>query len=527
MAYNNNYLLPIKRLGQACLLAGLGLSTLSMGAVAEDKPERPNIVIMLSDNLGYGDLGSYGGGITRGAPTPRLDALAEEGMRFTNFNVEAECTPSRSSLMTGRMPIRSGTTRAVPVPGLPVGLAPWEYTIAEMLKDQGYNTAMYGKWHLGYVEDRLPINQGFDEWWGFPFSTDVSWFPDAVGFDPDLFETPRLYEGKAGEGIKLLQPYDKTVRPFIDSIIAEKSVAYIKEHAGDEEPFFLYIPWSLVHHPSIAHPDFQGKSGAGKYGDAMMEHDHRVGQVLDAIKEAGISDNTLVIYASDNGPDRAEYPYVGNSGQYRGYLGTVHEGSIRTPMIARWPNKIPAKVATNEIVSINDIFPTVASIVGGEVPDDRAIDGVDQKDFFLGKQEKSNRESVLFLAGEHITGVKWRQFKIYMHGESPDIDKRGYQELWAPQAYNLQLDPQERHDIALQNLWLLAAGLKPVFEYVYSVEKYGLILPGGDKPEVYEVSNIPFYSPEALELTMSSIKKEAVKQMIKDKFNQLVGKEGK
>ena len=469
--------------------------------------QRPNIVIMLSDNLGFGDPGVYGGGITRGAPTPHIDQLAAEGMRFTNFNVEAECTPSRSALMTGRMPIRSGTTRAIPVPGLPVGLSPWEYTLAEMLSDRGYRTAIFGKWHLGYVPERLPLNQGFDEWWGFPFSTDVAWYREAVGFEPSLFQVPRLYQGRKGGQLQALEPYDASVRPFIDSRIAEKSVAYINAHAEDEKPFFLYIPWSLVHHPSSPHPDFAGKSGAGRYGDAMIEHDHRVGQVLAAIREAGIEDHTLVIYASDNGPDRAEYPYVGNSGPYRGYLGTVHEGSIRTPMVIRWPGQVPADTVSNDIISINDIFPTLATIVGGRIPDDRAMDGVDQSAFILGRQPESNRESLLFFAGERLMAAKWRQFKIYFYGESPEIDQRAYQELWAPEAYNLELDPGEYHDLALQNLWLLSPALRPVFEYVHSVQQYGLILPGGSEPEIFETS-VPFFSDPSLAATMSVIKQQ-------------------
>jgi arylsulfatase len=471
---------------------------------------------MLSDNLGYGDLGIYGGGAIRGAATPNIDQLAAQGMRFTNFNVEAECTPSRSALMTGRMPIRSGTFRAVPIPGLPVGLSPWEYTIAEMLSDQGYNTAIYGKWHLGYAQERLPLNHGFDEWWGFPFSTDVSWYPDAVGFDSALFGTPRLMEGRKGEGIRELEPYDKSNRPFIDQMIAEKSIAYIERQSNTDEPFFLYIPWSLVHHPSIAHPDFQGKSGAGKFGDAMLEHDYRVGQVLEAIDKAGIADNTLVIYASDNGPDRAEYPYIGDTGPYRGFLGTVHEGSVRTPMMMRWPGRIDAGRVSNEIVSIKDIFPTVAAIVGGEVPDDRVIDGVDQSVFVQGKQDHSNRESVLFFAGEKLMAVKWRQFKVYLRGESPEIDQRGYRQLWAPEAYNLELDPKEQHDLALQNLWLMSPTFKVMFEYVYSVEQYGLILPGGEKPEVFTTS-VPMFSDAALNRTMEAIKTQAMKDMVREK----------
>jgi arylsulfatase len=341
-----------------------------------------------------------------------------------------------------------------------------------------------------------------------------------VGFEPALFDTPRLYEGKKGEGVKALQPYDTSVRPYIDEVIAEKSVAYIEQHADSDKPFFLYIPWSLVHHPSIAHPDFQGKSGAGKFGDAMLEHDHRVGQVLDAIDRAGIANNTLVIYASDNGPDRAEYPYVGDTGPYRGYLGTVHEGSVRTPMMMRWPDNVPRGTVNNEIISISDIFPTIASIVGGEMPDDRAIDGVDQSAFVLGQQEKSNRESVMFFAGEQLMAVKWRQFKIYLHGESAEIDERGYHDLWAPEAYNLELDPKESHDLALQNLWLMSPALKGLFEYVYSVEQYGLILPGGDKPEVYTTS-VPLFSDPALERTMKAIKSQAVKDMVREKLEAI------
>jgi arylsulfatase len=315
------------------------------------------------------------------------------------------------------------------------------------------------------------------------------------------------------------------VRPYVDSIIAEKSVQFIADNAGAEQPFFLYIPWSLVHHPSIAHPDFQGKSGAGKFGDALIEHDHRVGQVLQALRDNNLEDNTVVIYASDNGPDRAEYPYIGDTGPFRGYLGTVHEGSIRTPFMVRWPGRITAGRVSNEIVTMTDVFPTLAALVGGDVPDDRAIDGVNQLPFFLGEQNNSNRESAIYFAGEQLMAVKWRQFKIYLYGEQPGIDQRGYQRIWAPRAYNLELDPKEQHDLALQNLWLVASALKPAFEYTYSVEKYGLILPGGDKPEVFE-TDIPFHTSGSLELVMDALKKQAMKQMVRDKWQNLVGEDG-
>ncbi len=231
-----------------------------------EEARRPNVVLMLSDNLGYGELGSYGGGAIRGAPTPRLDRLAAKGLRLTNFNVEVECTPSRSALMTGRMPVRSGTWRAQAA-GLPGGLAPWEVTIAESLSRAGYATAIYGKWHLGSTEGRYPTDQGSDEWWGFPFSTNVATFVDQVGWDPSAQEVPQLVEGRRGESVQPVEPYTKENRRFIDERIAAKSAAYIREHANDEQPFFLFVSWSLVHHPYLPHPDFEGASGNGVFAD--------------------------------------------------------------------------------------------------------------------------------------------------------------------------------------------------------------------------------------------------------------------
>jgi len=235
--------------------------------------DRPNIVLMLSDNIGYGDFGCYGGGIIRAAPTPNLDQLADEGIRFTNFNVEAECTPSRSALLTGRYAIRSGTTRAIPIQGLPQGLASWEVTLAEILKEEGYSTAIFGKWHLGKEEGRFPIDQGFDEWWGISNSTGNVMWPDAVGYEPAYTKKFNILEGSPQDGIRAVRPYDMAMRPLMDATIQEKSVAYIEEHKADEDPFFLYIPWTAMHHPYVPHADFAGQSGNGEYADMMIEHD--------------------------------------------------------------------------------------------------------------------------------------------------------------------------------------------------------------------------------------------------------------
>jgi len=498
-------------IGRATLLGIAGLVLFSMSAAFAG--QKPNIVFMLSDNLGYGDLGSYGGGLIRGAPTPQLDKLAAEGIRFTNFNVEAECTPSRSALMTGRLAVRSGTMRAVGVPGLPGGLAPWEVTIAEVLSDEGYDTAIYGKWHLGGQAARVPTEQGFDEWWGFPFSTGVTWFQESYkehNYEPGLKHPSYILEGRKGEKLKKVKVYDEEMRPFVDETIAQKSVKYIKEHADSERPFFLYIPWSLVHHPSLPHPDFAGKSRSGRFADAVLEHDYRVGQVVKAIDEAGIADNTIVIYASDNGPDRAEYPLVGDPGPYRGYLGTVHEGSIRTPMFIRWPNKVPAGTATNEIVSIHDFFPTLANLAGGEIPADRVIDGKDQTELFLGKTDKSARESILFFSGDTIMAMKWRQFKIYLTGEGAGRWERKIDKLWSPEIYNLQQDPKESNDVAGREMWLM----EPVFKELMRVAKFGLVEPGGDKPTRFSLET-PYYNWTQMELSLGALQKQAIKKNVK------------
>lgn len=478
---------------------------------------------MLSDNLGYGDLGAYGGGATRGAPTPRLDALAAQGMRFTNFNVEAECTPSRSALMTGRYAIRSGTTRAMPVPGIPQGLAPWEYTMAEMLKDAGYDTAMFGKWHIGASPGRFPTDQGFDSWWGFPNSTDVARFPEAVGFDPALVPKFYLYEGTAADGAEPVEEYTIARRPFIDETIENKAIDYIDQHAQAKEPFFLFIAWSLVHHPSLPHPDFAGVSGNGRYADVMMEHDFRVGRILDAIDSAGLAEDTLVVYASDNGPDRAEYPYVGDTGPYRGFLGSLHEGSVRTPMMLRWPGTVGSQQVSNEIIAIHDFFPTFAKLAGGTVPDDRAVDGVDQSTLILGASDKSARESVLFFHDDTLLAVKWKQFKIYLRNEGVEIEDKSYHDLWAPEIYNTMQDPKEANNIVHDgNLWMMAPLLHEVMPFVYGVDKYGLIQPGADERSDAQV-NIPFFKQSLMERSLRELKKQHIMKKVHELSGGLIG----
>jgi arylsulfatase len=494
------------------LLACVAALTCAFAARADERP--PNVVLMLSDNLGFGEIGVYGGGALRGAPTPRLDRLAAEGLRFTNFNVEVECTPSRSALLTGRMPVRSGTWRAAS-PGLPGGLAPWEVTLAETLSDAGYATALFGKWHLGDAPGRYPTDQGFDRWWGFPFSTNVAAYTTQVGFDPAAAKVPHLMEGERGQEVRQVEPYTLENRPLIDERIAQKSIAYLRERAEEERPFFLFVSWSLVHHPYLPHPEFAGRSGNGPFADVMVEHDHRVGQVLDALQEAGIADDTIVIYASDNGPDSAHYPAVSNSGPYRGYLGSAYEGSIRTPLIVRWPTRVSPDRSTNEIVALVDLFPTLAKLAGAKVPDDRVIDGMDQTALLLGTTDRSARESVLIFSGRTLLAVKWRRFKVFFTGDDPSPRDRSWRRLWAPLAYNVEQDPREEVEITIDNLWLLQPVARKIYEFLFSVEGEGLILPGGDEPEDATVE-IPFQSQDEIERSMSAIKWRIMKQRAKE-----------
>ena len=278
--------------------------------------------------------------------------------------------------MTGRLPIRSGIGKALAA-GAPGGLHPWEITIAEMLGNAGYRTAIFGKWHLGTGEGRLPTDQGFDEWFGFE-TTDIIYWTGNAGVP--LKDVDYIREAKKGEIPRNVRLYDEDTRRQIDRMVTDRAVDYIARNANGDRPFFLYVPFAFAHHPALAHPDFKGKSPAGEFGDSLLEHDHNVGRILDALTAAGIADDTMVVWASDNGPSPlptvTPWWTIGDSGPWRGEIGTVLEGNIRTPCIIRWPGRIPAGRVSNQIVAIVDLFPTLARIAGGKVPTDRPIDGV-------------------------------------------------------------------------------------------------------------------------------------------------------
>jgi arylsulfatase A-like enzyme len=317
-----------KSIWHGLLLASFAALTVVSTPVAAQQPKKPNIVFMLMDNLGYGELGVYGGGILRGAPTPRIDTLASEGMRLLNFNVEAQCTPSRSALMTGRFSIRSGTYE-VPYGGVPDGLTQWEVTIAELLSAQGYATGMWGKWHLGSAEERFPTHQGFDEWYGIPRTYDEALWPSLnetksmwpsvgskQGWDAKVVHPEHIYEARKGEKARQVAELNLDNRRTMEAEITNRTVDFIKRNASASKPFYAYVSFSLMHMPTLPNPEFAGKTGNGDWADCLAEMDYRTGQILDAIKAAGIEDNTVVIFASENGPEGTN-PWQGDSGPWR------------------------------------------------------------------------------------------------------------------------------------------------------------------------------------------------------------------
>ncbi len=471
------------------LLACALLSCFS-AAYAQDKP---NIVLVFMDNFGWGEPGFNGGGIIRGAATPRLDSLAAEGLRLTNFNVEAQCTPSRAAIMSGRYAIRGGNG-TIPLGGGVYGLVQWEITMAEMLADAGYATAMFGKWHLGHTEGRFPTDQGFDEWYGIPNSSDESAWEALDGYAESGVEGTYVYEGKKGSSPRQVMAYNLEQRPLIDLELTKRSIDFMRRQVKADRPFYLFVPYTQTHYPALPHPDFAGRTGNGRWADVLAQVDAYNGMLLDAIDELGIRDETLFIFTADNGPEAVpegtntaaiDYPVPGTAGPWRGTLFTGFEGSLRVPFVARWPGKISAGGVSDEIVHEMDLFPTFARIADGTVPDDRVIDGVDQTDFFLGRQAKSNREGLIVYMGNEVWGVKWRNWKLNLKEQETVFS--GTIDYGLARVYNLYKDPGETQNVLFPETWVPKAALGQLGRHIVSLKTHPPIKPGTEDP--YEPSN--------------------------------------
>ena len=449
--------------------------------------EQPNVVLMLADNVGWGDIGAFGGGEVRGMPTPNIDGLASEGMTLTQFLVEPGCTPSRAGLITGRYSTRVGLNTVI-IGGTPNTLTAEEVTLAELFKEKDYATAYAGKWHLGMEEQSWPTRQGFDEYHiGVIETSDGTLYRESMersGMPEAFIENvvPRIFESDKNGDLKAVREYTVEYRRQVEGDIAKASVEFIQRQAKAKKPFFMMIGWTHSHYPSVTPAEFSGKSRIGPYGDAIMELDARTGEVLTALEEAGVEDNTIVIWLSDNGATPISGPPEyrgGNNGPFSGELGDAREGSIRVPGMIKWPGKIaPGK--NNGMVSIHDFFPTLANIIGVKVPGDRAIDGVDQSNFFLGKQENSNREHLITFIENEVASVRWHQFRIYPKDfvvssgtpARPGLGGHRAELTSMPAIYNIEYDPREEDNLIASKAWVFRPYMAAIGAYYKSLEEY-------------------------------------------------------
>ncbi len=384
----------------------------------------PNVVLIFCDDLGYGDLGCYGSRIR----TPNIDRLAGEGVRFTNCTAaDPVCSPSRAGLLTGRYPTRVGVPRVL-FPEDPGGLNLDETTLAGALKTRQYKTMCIGKWHLGRPVPYLPTSRGFDEYFGIPYSNDMN--PRVLMHNTEVIEQSANLD-------------------TLTSRYTGEATRFIARSAGS--PFFLYMPHTYPHIPLGASPRFRGKSAEGLYGDAVEEIDWSVGEVLGSLKQHGLEENTLVLFSSDNGPW-----YLGSPGKLRGRKNTTYEGGVREPFIARWNGRIPAGRTSDALISLMDVFPTVARLCGAPLPK-KSLDGIDIWPLLDGTRRSIERPPLLYFDNWDLQCARWMNWKLHIarhntaaYTPAPPEGRRSYL-LPKPELYDLATDPDESYDVAEEN----------------------------------------------------------------------------
>jgi len=449
-----------------------------------ERTKRPNIIYFLVDNLGLGELGCYGGGILRGTETTCLDRFAAEGIKLLNFAPEAQCTPSRSALMTGRYAIRSGT-HTVQVAGSGCGIVAWERTIGDILSEAGYATCIVGKWHIGAEDGRWPTDHGFDEWYGIPHSYDECLWADDPWYDPNRDPVSYVLKGHRGGGVHPVKQLTKEVRRNIDREYMSRARAFLLRNVISCRPFFLYFCHSMMHYPTLPREEFKGMTGNGDWADCLLEMDSDFGALLNYIKALGVADNTIVVFSGDNGPEQMG-PWRGTAGFFEGSYFTGMEGSLRTPCIIRFPGKVPPGLTSNEIVHITDMFSTLIRWAGCDIPNDRIIDGIDQREFLEGRKKQSRRVGFPFWTGPVLHGIKWRNFKMKLvlqqYLDSPALS------LPTPHIVNLLVDPKEResYDYPYIHTWVAAHIRNILRDFQESVKKEPLI------PECAPLDYVPY-----------------------------------
>jgi arylsulfatase A-like enzyme len=448
------------KIKSAVSLGAISLATFSLSAqkAAPFKPSTPNIIIILMDDMGYGDIGRTG---ANQYDTPNLNRLACQGMQFTwYYSPQAVSSASRAGLLTGCYPNRIGISGAL-MPWAQIGINPEETTIAEMLKTRGYHTSIIGKWHLGHLKEFLPLQHGFDEYYGLPYSNDM-WPVDFDGIPIELKDTSSakmhypvlpLIEGneKVGE-VRTLADQDKLTTTY-----TERALSFINQHKNN--PFFLYLPHSMVHIPLGVSDKFRGKSKQGLYGDAMMEVDWSVGEIMKSLELNGLEKNTIIIFTSDNGPWLNFGNHAGTTGGLREGKGTSWEGGQRVPCIMRWPGVIPAGEICNKLASSIDILPTLAAVTGAQLPE-KKIDGVSLLPLLLGDKSSSPRQTFYYYYQKNsLEGVQKDYWKLILPhkgisyvGVEPGKDgwpgKTVSVTVKEAELYDMRRDPGERYNVA-------------------------------------------------------------------------------
>jgi arylsulfatase A-like enzyme len=437
---------------------------------------KPNVVYFHVDNLGYGELGCYGGGLLRGAATRRIDDFAKQGFQLLNFAPEAQCTPSRTALMVGRYAIRTGN-HTVSGSGSEAGIVAWERTLSDLFSEAGYATTCLGKWHIGDCPGRWPCDHGFDSWYGPPHSYDESlweldpWYRE--GRDP----VAHMLEQTKGKAPVEKEKLTFELKRNVDADYLDRATKFMREASRKDQPFFLYYNPTLLHLPNVPRDEYKGKSGNGQWADCLLQLDGDFGVLLDELTRLKLDEDTIVVLAGDNGNEEALL-HRGASGFWEGSYFTGMEASLRTPCLIRWPGQIPAGQASNDIMHITDMFTTLLSLAGLKAPTDRVIDGVDQTAWLTGKQEKSNREGFIFWNGAVLYGVKWQNFKLALVRQKYLTDPA--LQLSFPHIINLMTDPKEREPLnqLYMHTWTLAHFGKIMGQFAASLAKEPLIPAG-------------------------------------------------